>query len=81
MSQNNNIPNPPPMPGQDDQQGQHGIPGQHAEAQAALRRITARIPVFWPEKPELWFRQLEAQFALSEITREATKYRWVVANL
>lgn len=61
-------------------------PRSHTEAQgddlqAALGKITARIPNFWPASPELWFLQLEAQFSLSNIRSELTKYRWVVGNL
>lgn len=52
-----------------------------ATLDAALGKITARIPTFWPSQPELWFHQLEAQFQLSRITSEVVKYRWVIGNL
>lgn len=37
------------------------------DLQAELGRITGRIPNFWPDKPGLWFLQLEAQFSLSKL--------------
>ncbi|XP_076236120.1 uncharacterized protein LOC143180342 [Calliopsis andreniformis] len=40
-----------------------------------------KIPVFWPQKVALWFRQLEAQFVIGSITRDETKFGYVVAQL
>nr|XP_033331198.1 uncharacterized protein LOC117223154 [Megalopta genalis] len=33
-----------------------------------------RIPPFWPERLEIWFNQIEAQFTLSGITADNTKF-------
>ena len=44
-------------------------------------RIGVRIPPFWPEEPALWFSQIEGQFALSNITSDATKFYYVAAQL
>ncbi|KZC04993.1 PREDICTED: uncharacterized protein LOC107193384 [Dufourea novaeangliae] len=40
-----------------------------------------RVPVFWPQKVALWFRQLEAQFTIGRITKDETKFGYVVAQL
>lgn len=46
-----------------------------------VNMIGIKVPPFWPEEPEIWFHQLEAQFSLSRITTEATKFNHVVAHL
>lgn len=40
-----------------------------------------KIPPFWRENPSLWFMQVEAAFAISRITADTTKYRYVLVNL
>ena len=40
-----------------------------------------RLPPFWPEDPEMWFVQIEQQFAVSDITSENTKFSDVFGNL
>ncbi|XP_017891439.1 uncharacterized protein LOC108631786 [Ceratina calcarata] len=40
-----------------------------------------RVPPFWPQKVALWFKQLEAQFVISRITKDETKYGYVVGHL
>ena len=44
-------------------------------------RVGVRVPPFWPEKPEIWFAQVEGQFAISNITADTTKFYYVVSNL
>jgi hypothetical protein len=39
------------------------------------------VPPFWPEKPAVWFAQLEGQFALSNITQDATKFYYVISQI
>lgn len=46
-----------------------------------IAKVRVRVPPFWQEKPTVWFSQIEAQFALSNITSDATKYYTVVGNL
>lgn len=48
---------------------------------AEIAKVRVRVPPFWPDKPAVWFAQVEAQFALSNITSDATKYFTVVGNL
>lgn len=44
-------------------------------------RVGVRIPPFYPEKPGLWFAQMEAQFMLSGIKSDETKFYYVTGNL
>ncbi|XP_037871463.1 uncharacterized protein LOC105842617 [Bombyx mori] len=44
-------------------------------------RVGVRIPPFWPQEPALWFAQAEGQFALANITSDATKFYYVTAQL
>ncbi|GFT66163.1 e3 ubiquitin-protein ligase rififylin [Nephila pilipes] len=46
-----------------------------------INRVAVKPPFFWRNKPKLWFLQLEAQFANSGISQDATKYNIVVAAL
>lgn len=50
-------------------------------ASAETAKVSVRVPTFWPDKPAVWFAQVEAQFTLSNITSDSTKYFTVVANL
>ena len=42
-------------------------------------RVAIKPPPFWKADPNLWFVQLEAQFALSNISADLTKYNHVVS--
>lgn len=50
-------------------------------ADVELHRVAVRVPPFWPEKPELWFCQLESQFHLNGVTQDNTKFWYVVSQL
>ncbi|XP_026314445.1 uncharacterized protein LOC113226131 [Hyposmocoma kahamanoa] len=41
---------------------------------AKTARVGVKVPPFWAEKPAVWFAQLEAQFALANITTDQTKF-------
>lgn len=51
------------------------------DTSSELFRVSVRIPPFWPSDPEIWFAQIEAQFANANITTDLTKYNYVVSNL
>ncbi|XP_046976450.1 uncharacterized protein LOC124542553 [Vanessa cardui] len=40
-----------------------------------------KTPPFWPEKPAIWFAQVEGQFKLFGITDEATKFYQILSTL
>ncbi|XP_071056455.1 uncharacterized protein [Onthophagus taurus] len=40
-----------------------------------------KLPPFWPSNPDIWFRQDEAQFTLTRISSEKTKFNILLANL
>lgn len=44
-------------------------------------RVGVKVPPFWPERPALWFAQLEGQFLLSGITSDTTKFYFACGNL
>ncbi|KAL0868938.1 hypothetical protein ABMA27_007266 [Loxostege sticticalis] len=44
-------------------------------------KVSVRVPPFWPEEPALWFAQVESQFVLSGITKDETKFYYLVAQL
>ncbi|XP_052751233.1 uncharacterized protein LOC128200775 [Galleria mellonella] len=44
-------------------------------------RVGVRVPPFYPEKPALWFAQLEGQFQLATITADSTKFYYAISQL
>lgn len=44
-------------------------------------RVGVRVPPFYPEKPSLWFSQMEAQFVLSNIKADDTKFYYITGHL
>lgn len=51
------------------------------DAVSELFRVGVRIPPFWPERPHIWFTQIESQFSLSRITDDNTKFHYVLSHL
>lgn len=52
-----------------------------AAADATVNRVAVRLPPFWPEDPEVWFVQAEAQFQISGIKEDTTKFYHVISQL
>lgn len=40
-----------------------------------------KLSLFWSKNPTLWFAQVEAGFALSRISIDESKFRYVILNL
>ena len=60
---------------------QSARPEQPPVLTISINRVGIRVPPFWPEKPAVWFAQLEVQFALSNIMLDATKFYYVISQL
>ena len=43
--------------------------------------VSLKLPPFWPEDPETWIEQVEAQFHIRNISADDTKFYYVVAAL
>ncbi|XP_037512337.1 uncharacterized protein LOC119389205 [Rhipicephalus sanguineus] len=43
--------------------------------------VQLRLPSFWPQDPQVWFHQVEAQFSLYRIASETTRYHHVASVL
>jgi len=56
-------------------------PKQPPDSTFTINCVGIRIPPFWAENPAVWFAQLEGQFALSNITQDATKFYYVISQL
>ena len=46
-----------------------------------VHHVAIRIAPFYPEKPVLWFSQMEGQFALAKITADAEKFNYAMSYL
>ncbi|XP_046802976.1 uncharacterized protein LOC124418977 [Lucilia cuprina] len=40
-----------------------------------------KLPPFWKENPKLWLMQIESIFGISGITRDETKFQYVIGNI
>lgn len=47
----------------------------------SVDRVAVRLPQFWPDDPEVWFAQVEAQFEVAGIKTDATKYFQIIREL
>ena len=56
-------------------------PEQPPDSTSTINHVGICVPPFWPEKPAVWFAQLEGQVALSNIIQDATKFYHVISQL
>lgn len=57
------------------------LPNAQPNNNIAINAVRIRVPPFWKQDPQLWFFQLEAQFATSNINTQKTKFDTVVGNV
>ena len=48
---------------------------------AAVHAVSLKLPMFLASRPDVWFQQTEAQFALRNITDSTTKYYYLLTAL
>lgn len=46
-----------------------------------VSKVGVKMPPFWRDDPEVWFCQVECQFALAGITSDITKFNTIVGQL
>ncbi|XP_031329126.1 uncharacterized protein LOC116177252 [Photinus pyralis] len=57
-------------------------PTEHLDRpMSTINRVAVKPPPFWKSDPSLWFRQLEAQFHISGITDDTTRFYTAVAAI
>ena len=56
-------------------------PMRGSSGPTSVDRVGIRIPPFWASDPEMWFAQIENQFALAKVTSDETKFHYVAGNM
>ena len=59
----------------------HPDPATASAAAAAVHAVSLKLPTFLVSRPDVWFQQMEAQFALRHITDSTTKYFYLLTAL
>lgn len=47
----------------------------------SVAKVSVKLPPFWADRPAVWFAQIEAQFEISGISADSTKYNYVISQL
>lgn len=74
-------PQPPRNPSPAPQAHTEPVPPAASASTAAVGHVALRLPTFWASNPQVWFLQVECQFALAGVTSQLTRYRHVVSVL
>ena len=56
-------------------------PDPAAATAAVVYAVSLKLPTFLASRPDVWFKQTEAQFALRNITDSTTKYFYLLTSL
>ena len=51
------------------------------QEEAKIRTLSVKLPAFWPDKPEAWFGQEEANFRARRITSKKSQFNLAVVAL
>lgn len=55
--------------------------GNDSDPNVNISKVAVKPPPFWKADPTLWFAQLEAQFSISSITQDDTKFYCVISAI